>query len=415
MKLYSRELLGKLLPAMQTAEAIFIFGARQCGKTTLLKQLMAETAYHNSIYVDIEYPLMLETFSRGIDEVLRFLRLQRKDKHSRCFVFIDEVQYIKDLSQTIKLLVDHHSEEFKLVMTGSSSALIKYQFKESLVGRKIVFELYPLSFNEFLHFKQREDIVRLTTLVADRIPVAYIKQLQDLASEYMVYGAYPKVVLSANIEEKSRILADLLSSYILKDIKDLFRIEKPEALNHLCRILATNTGKESSLAGLSNEVGLHARTLSDYLRILEECYVIRRLQPYYKNLANELRKSPKFYFVDPGIRNALVANFQDLDQRGDKGELLEQFVLINLMHQIDLYFGKINYWKTRNKQEIDFIVNNNNQLFAIECKVSGDRFVPFAAFQNTYPEAVCKVACLREPNIERGDRYVWQNLLGEHA
>lgn len=415
MKLYKRELLSKLIPAMQKTEAIFIFGARQCGKTTLLRQLMAQSAYQNYIYVDIEYPLMLETFSRGIDEVLKYLRLQRKDKHSRCYVFIDEVQYIKDLSQTIKLLVDHHSEEFKLVMTGSSSALIKYQFKESLVGRKIVFELYPLSFKEFLSFKQRGDLVRACTLEADNIPLAYILHLQELASEYMVYGAYPKVVLSANAEEKRMILADLLSSYILKDIKDLFRIEKPEALNHLCRILAINTGKESSLAGLSNEVGLHSRTLNDYLRILEECYVIRRLQPFYKNMANELRKSPKFYFVDPGIRNALVANFQDLDQRGDKGELLEQFVLINLMSQIDQHFGKVNYWKTRNKQEIDFIVNDNNLLFALECKVSGERFVPFAAFQNAYPEAICRVTCLREPNPMRGDRYVWQNLLNEQA
>lgn len=415
MKLFKRELLSKLVPAMQKAEAIFIFGARQCGKTTLLRQLMAEPSYQNSIYVDIEYPLMLETFSRGIEEVLRFLRLQRKDKHSRCYVFIDEVQYIKDMSQTIKLLVDHHSEEFKLVMTGSSSALIKYQFKESLVGRKIVFELYPLSFKEFLSFKQRDDLGSVISLEADSIPLAYIMQLQDLVSEYSVYGAYPKVVLSTNAEEKRMILADLLSSYILKDIKDLFRIEKPEALNHLCRLLAINIGKESSLAGLSNEVGLHARTLNDYLRILEECYVIRRLQPYYRNLATELRKSPKFYFFDPGIRNALVANFQDLEQRGDRGELLEQFVLINLMSQIDPYFGKVNYWKTRNKQEIDFIVSNKNQIYALECKVSGERFVPFTAFQNAYPEAVCRVACLKEPNHIRGDRYVWQIMLKEQS
>ena len=132
-------------------------------------------------------------------------------------------------------------------------------------------------------------------------------------------------------------------------------------------------------------------------------------------MANELRKSPKFYFVDPGIRNTLVANFQDLNQRGDKGELLEQFVLINLMSQIDQHFGKVHYWKTRNKQEIDFIVNDNNLLFALECKVSGERFVPFAAFQNAYPEAICRVACLREPNPVRGDRYVWQKLLNEQA
>ncbi len=412
MKLYARELLGKILPAMQTAEAIFIFGARQCGKTTLLKQLMSESDYQNSIYVDIEYPLMLDTFSRGIDEVLKYLRLQRKYPGDRCYVFIDEVQYIKDMSQTIKLLVDHHSDEFKLVMTGSSSALIKYQFKESLVGRKIVFELYPLSFQEFLNFKQREDLAQLSVLKGDDIPVAYIKQLQDMASEYMVYGAYPKVVLADGKQEKSMILADLLSSYILKDIKELFRIEKTEALNHLCMILAQSSGKECSLAGLSNEVGLHARTLSDYLRILEECYVIRRLQPYHKNLATELRKSPKFYFVDPGIRNALVANFQDLDRRGDKGELVEHFVLTSLMHQIDPYYGKINYWKTRNKQEINFIVNNNNQLIAFECKVSGERYVSFVAFHNAYPEAKCQVACLKEPNLDRGDRYIWQDLIG---
>lgn len=411
MKLYFRELHNKLLPAMQQNEAIFIFGARQCGKTTLLKQLMEEDAFQNSIYVDIEYPLMLETFSRGVDEVLNYLRIQRKDKHSRCFVFIDEVQYIKDLSQTIKLLVDHHSDEFKLVMTGSSSALIKYQFQESLVGRKIVFELYPLSFKEFLYFHQRDDLATLLSTESAELPLAYEKQLQDYASEYMVFGAYPKVVLSPGEAEKKRVLADLTSSYILKDIKDLFRIEKPEALNHLCRILAVTSGKECSLNGLSTEVGLHSRTLKDYLRILEECYVIRRLQPFYKNLSTELRKSPKFYFVDPGIRNALISNFLHLDQRGDRGELVEHFVLNNLQNQIDPHFGKINYWKTRNKQELDFIVDDMSRLYALECKVSGDRFVSFASFQNAYPKADCRVVCLREPNLSRRDRYIWQELL----
>lgn len=410
MKLYPRNMFNKVASSLPDKEAIFIFGARQCGKTTLIKQLMQKAGEENSLYIDIEYPQMLDIFNQGIDEVLKYLRFNRKDNSDRTFVFIDEIQYVNDLSKTIKLLVDHHSDEFKLIMTGSSSALIKHNFSESLVGRKIVYELYPLNFDEFLRFKEQAPLADainedFTAIPHDRYPF-----LERLSEEYMVFGGYPKVVLSEGTDLKQRNLLDIASSYILKDIKDLFRIEKTEHLNHLIKYLAVNIGKETSVNSLAAEIGLNRDTLKSYLSILEECYIIKRLKPFYQNLSTELKKTPKVYFTDLGIRNILVSDLKPLNNRSERGELFENFVFLNLFASIDP-LTEIRYWKTRNKQEIDFIVSNSDGIRAFESKFSGTKKASFSSFQNAYPRAICNTVSFCNSNRSAGDLYAWQRLL----
>ncbi len=214
----------------------------------------------------------------------------------------DEIQNVKDLSKTIKLLVDNHADEYKLIMTGSSSALIKYHFSESLVGRKIVIELFPLSFDEFLRFKEYASLADLIQTDLSDILQDQYANLEKLSEEYMIFGGYPKVVLTGRVERKQGILSDIISSYILKDVNDLFKVEKTNELNHLVKYLAVNIGKEISVNSLSAEIGLPHDTLKQYINILEECYIIKRIEPFHKSLSTELKRTPKVYFVDPGVR-----------------------------------------------------------------------------------------------------------------
>ncbi len=412
MSYYKRNLFAKVVTNISSAEAIFVFGARQCGKTTLLKQLMQYVGIENSIYIDIEFPQMLSLFNGGIEEILKYLRYSRKKQNERCYVFIDEIQYVDDFSKTVKLMVDHYSEEFKLVMTGSSSALIKYHFRESLVGRKFVYELYPLSFDEFLRFKEMDKLAEFIVENSEAIPRDKYVTLQSMSEEFMIFGSYPKVALSDSREKKREILTDIIASYILKDLKDLFHIEKTDNLNRLVRILAVNIGNEINVSSLANETGLHRETVQNYLDILAECYVIKRLKPYYKNISTELRKTPKVYFVDSGIRNMLVNNLNELNLRTDRGELFENFVFLNLFHTKPA-LSEVKFWKTRNKQEIDFVVENAAKLTTYEAKISGSKTGSFRAFAAAYPESENYTVCFSNADRGKGHKYAWE-LLSKH-
>jgi predicted AAA+ superfamily ATPase len=216
-----------------------------------------------------------------------------------------------------------------------------------------------------------------------------IPKLESLLQEYIIFGGYPKVVISENQEEKIRILQDITSSYILKDIRNLFRIEKIDNLNHLIRFLSVNIGKELNIHTLSVDTGLHRETVINYLNILEASYIIKRLSPFHTNLGTELKKMPKVYFVDTGIRNILLENLNPLEIRTDKGELLENYVFNALLHQKDL-LTQLNYWKTRNKQEVDFVLSNANSIKAYEVKYGSNKTNSFQTFRVSYPQAICQ-------------------------
>lgn len=387
---YQRNLESSIVQKLNQPEAIFIFGPRQSGKTTLMRQLIQRVGEDSSLYFDLEYPDALGLFSQSFDEIIKHLRFVRKSGEGRVFVFIDEVQYLGDISKFVKLMVDHHSAEFKLIMTGSSSALIKHQFRDSLVGRKLIYELYPLSFDEFLLFKGEDKLAAAVKAKPKNIPGSLRRLLEKYLEEFIIFGSYPKVVKAQTIDEKWDILKDIAGSCILKDIRDLFRIEKPQQLNHLVKALCVNIGKELNINSLSNEVGLHRETTKSYLDILEECYVIRRLKPFYSNMSTELRKMNKQYFVDTGIRNVMINNLNYLSGRADKGELLENAVH-GIIHR-NLPSGyKLRYWQTRNRQEIDFVILGPETMIAIETKYSQARTSSFLAFSKAYPGARCKV------------------------
>lgn len=391
MNYIERDLEARLIPSLQSHKALFILGARQVGKTTLMKRLIDRMGTDNSLYYDLEIPSNLSLFSSDLDRVLARLRFDRANSEKKTFVFIDEIQYLKDFSKTVKILVDHHSDEFKLVMTGSSSLLIKQQFSESLAGRKEVVILRPLNFAEFCGFKGEDKIAGELGSELDpaRNPLLSMSsKLEVLMEEYVVFGAFPEVVLLERQQHKIELLNDIVSSYIIKDIRQILQIEKLQEFNKLLRMLAYSIGKEINISELSRNVGLHRESVQKYLMTLEESFIISTISPFYSNPDKELRKMPKIYMADTGLRNMLINDFRALETRPDRGELIENTFFLSLLHSLEIS-TKIHYWKTKQGNEVDFVLKSPEHIIAYELKYGGNSQNHFNLFRSYYPQATC--------------------------
>jgi predicted AAA+ superfamily ATPase len=247
MKYYPRILEKKIRDTLTRKEAIFILGARQVGKTTLIKHLMKELEIDRTLYFDLENPANLSIINKGINEFLTFLTSQEFAEDTINYIFIDEIQYADDFSSLIKYFVDHHSDKYKFILSGSSSLQIRKKFHESLVGRKIVFELYPLTFSEFCAFKDEpvlsKKLLEINPYKLEENPLRFENEkVINLLKEFLLYGGFPKIVLEKKKEHKIRDLEDIVNSYIMKDIRHIFNLEKTEQFNHLikrCFLLST--------------------------------------------------------------------------------------------------------------------------------------------------------------------------------
>ncbi|MEA2097356.1 MAG: ATP-binding protein [Candidatus Cloacimonadota bacterium] len=389
MKYYPRTVEQKIKEALIRKEAIFILGARQVGKTSLMKNLIK--GLKNTLYFDLEDPTNFAIINKGSKELLSYLATQELDSTQRSFIFIDEIQYADDFSSLIKYFVDHYSHKYKLILSGSSSLLIRKKFKESLVGRKKVFELFPLSFSEFCAFKDEpklsEELANINVFDLRENPLRFeSKKITSLLKEFLIFGGFPQVVLEKKKEDKTDCLKDIVTSFILKDIRHIFNLEKIDQFNHLIKLLAVFAGKELNFSKLSNETKLHKQTLEHYINALESSYIIKIIKPYHKNLSSELRKTPKCYFLDNGLRNFLVSNFSDVEFRTDRGELLENFVFSQLQKKAGP-LTKINFWRTKAKQEIDFILQQETKLYALEVKWNTGSTQNLKKFKQTYLES----------------------------
>ena len=390
MKYFKRMLEKTVFESLEEPEALFILGARQVGKTSLMKRIMNSLEKSNFVYIDLENPANLSIFNKGINEFLAYLKYQNLDDTKRSYIFIDEIQYAEDFSGLIKYVVDHYSDKYKLILSGSSSLQIRRQFKESLVGRKKIFELYPLTFSEFCLFKGEDKIseilAEIDVFALTEDPLRFEKEkIRNLLKEFLVYGGFPKVALQKDKIQKTQVLQDIVQSYVMKDIRHIFHLEKISQFNHLIKLLAAFSGKELNISQLATETHLHKQTLEHYLDALESSYIIKIIQPFHKNLSSELRKTPKCYFLDNGIRNFLVSNFSDAEFRTDRGELLENFVFSQLQKKADP-LTQINFWRTKTKQEIDFILRKENKLFALEVKWNTGSMQNLKKFKQNYPE-----------------------------
>ncbi|MDR1728217.1 MAG: ATP-binding protein [Acidobacteriota bacterium] len=341
-------------------KAVVLLGARQVGKTTLLRSLFADDA--DVLWLNGDAANTRSLLTAHSVERLRVMI----GKHT--VLVVDEAQRVPDIGIVLKLVIDN-IPNVKVVATGSSSLDLASQTNEPLTGRKRQFRLFPLSFAEMAAHHG---------LLSEN----------NLLSHRLVFGYYPDVVNSPGSERE--LLADLSDSYLYKDILVLDRIKKSEQLTRLLRALAFQIGSQVSYTELGQLCGLDNKTVERYITVLEQAFVVFRLGTYSRNLRNELKTSRKIYFTDNGIRNALIADFRPLDLRDDIGKLWENF-LVGERFKRNVYAGIYAnpfFWRTTAQQEIDYIEEKDGRLSAFEFKWNPQTKTKLPkAFAGAYPDS----------------------------
>ncbi len=358
-------------------EILAIKGPRQSGKTTILGMLRdwliieKKVSENNIFLVTFEDRELLNQFMLDTKE---FIKRYIPEKE-QFYLFIDEAQYCKDLGQKLKYIYDTY-KNIKLVITGSSSLELTSSTGAFLVGRMFSFELLPLSFKEFLSFKnpslakiygeKKEEIMNFISrnkLIAENKGI-FKEELLNYLDEYLTFGGYPEVVKANNDEEKRVILKNLYNTYVEKDILLYLQITDEIKFSKLVSVLSSINGGLISYDKLASECNSYFKEIIQLLDILQQTFIIRLLRPYHKNLVTELRKNPKLYFYDFGLRNYAVNNFSGIQLREDTGRSIENFIF-NELSEIS---NKINFWRTTNKAEVDFVVEISEELIPIESK-----------------------------------------------
>jgi predicted AAA+ superfamily ATPase len=337
---------------LNTQEAIVLTGMRRTGKTTLLRYYYERLQTDNKIFVDFENILNRKYFQEtNYEAIRRHLEFLGLDFSRNAFVFIDEIQFVSNLPSVVKYLIDHYRVKFFL--TGSASFYLKGLFAESLAGRKVLFEIFPLTFREFLAFKGKR-----FQLPEDPFPISdeIYETLMPLYDEYMYYGGFPGVVLNSSVKEKKKALEDILTSYFQFEVMQFSDFRKNDSLRDLILLLMQSIGSKIDILRLSRDIGISRHTVHDYLAFLEGTYLISTIKPFSRGRGTEIRKSPKVYFCDSGLINHFA--------RLDEGHIFENTVYQNLRTM-----GNLHYYQRKSGVEIDFILNRET---AYEVKLSAD-------------------------------------------
>lgn len=352
-------------------KAIVILGARQVGKTTLLKEMFKEREqilFLNGDESDVRAMLEHPT-STALKAIIG-------DKKT---LIIDEAQRITDIGLKLKIIIDN-IHDVQVIATGSSSFELANKINEPLTGRKWEHKMFPLSFTE---------LVRNNGLLEEK----------RMLRHRLVYGGYPDVVMNEGQEKK--ILKELSEDYLYKDILAFDKIQKSDKLVKLLQALALQTGSQVSYNELGQICGLSSGTVESYIDILEKCYIVFRLGSFSRNLRNELKSSRKIYFYDNGIRNAIIANFNPVDLRNDIGALWENYIVSERI-KANSYNGRFCnswFWRTAQQQEVDYLEEEDGKLSAFEFKYNPKRAARAPlTFTKAYPEAGFKV--ITPDNVE---------------
>jgi len=400
MKLYKRHIFDQIKPYLGDNTILVLLGSRQVGKTHILRYIdnYLKEQKHKTLYYDLEFPDLLSTLNQGTDAFLVDLESKGYLKDEKIFVFIDEIQYLDNPSSFLKIIADHY-QNIHLVVSGSSTFDIKSKFTNSLAGRTINFEVFPLSFAEFLIFKESE------YRSVSNLSSAGLKAIGILYAEFVTYGGYPKIVLETNVIKKQQHLLQLIDTYVRKDIRDLADITDITKFNSTLKVLSSQSGQLLNVASLSRETGISQPTLHKYLSILEETFIIKRITPFSHSPSVEISKNPKIFFLDSGLQSLLwLGNFPPT--------LLGNLLETNVFSELVKLYGRhdIHFWRTKSGQEIDFILDLPPHLLPIEVKTnfqqySSKHLAQFATKYQSKPGIV--VALLGTPKNQYY-LYPWQ-------
>ncbi|MGA1823922.1 MAG: ATP-binding protein [bacterium] len=359
-----RDLEKTLLESLDNRRISIILGPRQTGKTSLLKRLKAIINYQG-IFLDLDIYENKSIFS-SYSELITYLKFNGYNEKDRFILYLDEFHTVEGIDKILKNIYDNHSN-IKIFATGSSSLEIVSYLKESLAGRKTIYYLYPLSFEEFVYFKDEDLGKRFRSMPGSSIPKTVKLELNNYVKEFCIFGGYPEVVLTQTPESKKEVLRDIFDLFVKKDLLGFLKIKNPQAALNILRSLAINAGGIINYSELCTINHVDINTLKRYLNILSETFIIELIRPYYSNKNKEVVKSPKAYFYDPGARNYFIKNFAGFESRVDNSFLIENFVFCQLIKKSD-FLTQIKYWRDKNRREVDFIVEREMKIMAYEVK-----------------------------------------------
>lgn len=356
-----RILYNSIKSKLFKGKAIIITGARQVGKTTLLK-LIAEEYKDQNLYLNCDEPDIREILHDATSTKLKRIFGSKK------LILLDEIQRVENIGITLKIIVDTFTD-IQIVATSSSAIELSEKLNEPLTGRKYDFILYPISWKEYVD------------------TFGYLEANRNLENR-LIYGMYPEVIMKA--EEQKELIKNISESYLFKDVFSYKDLKKPEVLEKLVKALALKIGNLVSYNELSQLLKINVETVQRYIEILEKSFIIFRLPSFQRNVRSELSKSRKIYFYDLGIRNAIINNFLPLNRRTDFGLMWENFLIAERIKQksYSKTFANYYFWRTHQKQEIDFVEENEDELLAFEFSFNPNKKkrIPKTFIEN-YPNA----------------------------
>ncbi|MDY6863250.1 MAG: ATP-binding protein [Thermodesulfobacteriota bacterium] len=345
-----RLIFNKIKQYFDSPEAIIVTGMRRTGKTTLLNYIYDQISSKNKFFLDLENPLNRKYFEEtNYERIKTAFDVLGIDFTKRPFIFLDEIQFVKNLPSVIKYFIDHYKVKFFL--TGSASFYLKNLFTESLSGRKYIFELFPLTFSEFLIFKESSFKIPKNT---NNITLPIFDTISPLYDEYILFGGFPGVVLKPGVREKKKALEEIFSSFFQLEILQLGDFRRNEVIRDLMLLLMQRIGSKLDIQKISRELGISRPTLSEYISFLEGTYFITTIKPFSRGKNSEIRKMPKVYVCDTGLANHLA--------KLDMGRLFENSIFQSLRPK-----GELNFYQKKSGIEIDFILNKKK---AYEVKLS---------------------------------------------
>jgi uncharacterized protein len=354
--------LENLKKSLKPGKVVVIYGARRTGKTTLLREFLKGEAEPYLLVSGEDVTIQGYLSSQSIEKLQNFVGSNR-------LLVIDEAQKVQNIGLNLKLIVDH-IPGIRIIATGSSSFDLARTVGEPLTGRKTTLVQYPLAQLELGPTEQRHETdVRL--------------------ENRLIYGAYPEVVLLQDNREREQYLKEIVSSYLYKDILELEGIRQSAKIGRLLQLIALQIGKEVSYTELGTNLGMSKNTVDHYLDLLEKAFVIQKLGGFSRNLRNEVTKNSRYCFIDNGVRNALINNFNPLDLRNDAGELWENYLVIERMKRQEYLQEPANnyFWRTYTRKELDLVEERNGQLHGYEIKWGKARPGPPKEWITAYPDA----------------------------
>lgn len=357
-----RDLSDIILKKLKPNKVVLVFGARRVGKTLLVKEILAKVNEPVLILNGEDINVHDKLAIRSVENYKQILGTYK-------LLYIDEAQKIPEIGEKLKLMIDE-IDGLKIIISGSSSFDIHKDAGEPLTGRKYTFNLYTFSENEY---NQIENSISKI----------------DRMSERLVFGNYPELLHLPDRDDKIDYLNEMISSYLLKDILVYEHIKNSQKIFNLLRLVAFQIGGEVSLQELGKQLGISKNTVEKYLDLLNKVFILHKVEGFSRNLRKEITKNSRWYFLDNGIRNAVIANFNPVHARNDIGALWENYMISErLKYQSYKRISSNNYfWRTYEQQEIDWVEERDGSLFGYEFKWKEDKFKIPTQWKSAYPDA----------------------------